>query len=90
MVDGDAKQSLKKLGEAADELKVAAADTRALVNKLQGPTADFASSGLPQLSTAIASLETATQSLDRIVGGIEQNPRGFVAKPPARELEVRP
>ena len=30
------------------------------------------------------------ESLDRLVGEVEQNPRGVVAKPPAKEVEVQP
>ena len=61
-----------------------------MISKLEGPTSDFAATGLPQLSAAIVTLQSAAESLDRLVGDVEQNPRGLVGKPPAKELEVKP
>ncbi len=90
IVNGDAKRSLAELADAATELKGAAKDARSMISKLEGPTSDFASTGLPQLSAAIVTLQSAAESLDRLVGDVEQNPRGLVSKAPAKELEVKP
>ncbi|CAN5275054.1 MlaD family protein [soil metagenome] len=90
LVDGDAKRTLKNLGDAADELKATATDVRGMVGKLEGPTSDFATTGLPQLSAAVVTLQSAAESLDRLVGEVEQNPRALVSKTPAKELEVKP
>ncbi len=90
IVNGDAKRSLAELADAATELKGAAKDARSMISKLEGPTSDFASTGLPQLSAAIVTLQSAAESLDRLVGDVEQNPRGLVGKAPAKELEVKP
>lgn len=90
VVNGDAKRTLKELGDAAAELKAAAKDARGMVGKLEGPTSDFATTGLPQLSAAIVTLQSAAESLDRLVGEVEQNPRGVVSKAPAKEVEVKP
>jgi phospholipid/cholesterol/gamma-HCH transport system substrate-binding protein len=90
LLDGDGRKALKQMGDAADALKAAAADARTLVNGLKGPTSDFATTGLPQLTAAIASLQSSAESLDRLVGNIEQDPRALVTKPAAREVEVKP
>jgi phospholipid/cholesterol/gamma-HCH transport system substrate-binding protein len=90
LVDGDAKRTLKNLGDAADELKVTAKEVHGMVGKLDGPTSDFATTSLPQLSAAVVTLQSAAESLDRLVGEIEQNPRGLVSKAPAKEVEVKP
>ncbi|MFY8143965.1 MAG: MlaD family protein [Caulobacter sp.] len=90
LVEGDAKRTLTELGDAAAELKAAARDARGMVSKLEGPTSDFATTGLPQLSSAIVTLQSAAESLDRLVGEVEQNPRGVVGKAPAKEVEVKP
>ncbi len=90
VVNGDGKRSLGELADAAAELKAAAKDARSMISKLEGPTSDFASTGLPQLSSAIVTLQSAAESLDRLVGDVEQNPRGVVSKAPAKELEVKP
>lgn len=90
LVDGDAKRTLKNLGDAAEELKATATEVRGMVGKLDGPTSDFATTGLPQLSAAVTTLQSAAESLDRLVSEVEQNPRGLVSKAPAKELEVKP
>jgi phospholipid/cholesterol/gamma-HCH transport system substrate-binding protein len=90
LVNGDAKRTLKNLGDAAEELKGAAADARGMVAKLQGPTTDFATTGLPQITASVTALSQAAESLNRLVGDIEQNPRTLFTKPPAKTLEVQP
>ena len=90
LVNGDAKRTLKNLGDAAEELKGAASDARGMVAKLQGPTTDFANTGLPQITASVTALSQAAESLNRLVGDIEQNPRTLFTKPPAKTLEVQP
>ncbi|MCF8505254.1 MAG: MCE family protein [Caulobacter sp.] len=90
LVDGDGRRTLAELSEAAAELKAATRDARAMIGKLDGPTTEFADTGLPQLTRAITSLQATAESLDRLVGEVEQNPQGVVSKAPAREVEVQP
>ncbi len=90
LVNGDGRRTLDNLNATVTELKGAATDARALVARLQGPTGDFASTALPQLSQAIGSLQQATDSLNRVVGDVEQNPRGVLTKAPAKQIEVKP
>ncbi|MFZ5669153.1 MAG: MlaD family protein [Pseudomonadota bacterium] len=88
MVDSDGRRTLTELGATAEELKAAARDARAMIGKLEGPTSEFADTGLPQLTRALTSLQSTAESLDRLVGDIEQSPQAVVAKPPAKEVEV--
>jgi phospholipid/cholesterol/gamma-HCH transport system substrate-binding protein len=90
LVNGDGRRSLHDIADAAAQIKDAAADARVLVKKLEGPTADFATTGLPQLTQAIASLQQAADSLNRLASEAEQSPRSLVAKPPAQEVQVKP
>lgn len=90
VVDGDGRRSLAELASAAEELKAAATDARATIAKLDAPASDFATTGLPQLTRAIASLQSTAESLDRLANDVEQNPQGVIGKPPAAEREVRP
>jgi phospholipid/cholesterol/gamma-HCH transport system substrate-binding protein len=90
LVNGDARRTLKNLGDAAEELKATAAEARAMVSKLQGPTTDFATTGLPQISASVNALSQAAESLNRLIGDVEQNPRSLISKPPAKTLEVQP
>jgi phospholipid/cholesterol/gamma-HCH transport system substrate-binding protein len=90
LVNGDGRKALHSLEGAADEIKAAASDTRAVLAKIQGPAGSFAENGLPRISTAIQSLQTATDSLNRVLSEIEQNPRAFIDKPGAKEVTLRP
>ncbi|HEY2708079.1 MAG TPA: MlaD family protein [Caulobacteraceae bacterium] len=90
LVGNDGKRTLAKINDTASEIQGAAADVRALLAKLQGPTTDFANEGLPQLTSAIASLETATKDIDRLVGEVESDPRAFINKPSAKQIPVKP
>jgi phospholipid/cholesterol/gamma-HCH transport system substrate-binding protein len=90
LVNSDGKRSLDELAAAAAEMNAAAKDARGMISKLEGPTTDFATTGLPQLSSAIVTLQSAAESLDRLVSDVEQNPRGVIGKPPAKQLEVKP
>ena len=90
LVDGDAKKSLQSLAEAADNLKDTSKKAQQLIGKLEGPTTDFATNGLPQLSSAIGSLQTATESLNRVLNEAERSPGALISKPPSKEIEVKP
>ena len=90
LVNGDGKRTLREAAEAAEQIKAAATDTRAMIAKLQGPTTDFATTGLPQLTTAVVTLQQAADSLNRLVSEAEQSPRSLIAKPPAKEVQVKP
>jgi phospholipid/cholesterol/gamma-HCH transport system substrate-binding protein len=90
LLDGEGKKTLAKLSDAAGEIQGAAKTLRETMTGLQGPTQNFATTGLPQLSSAIASLQRATDHLDRVLGEVEANPQGLIGKAPAKEVEVRP
>ena len=90
LINGDAKRTLKNAADAAEQLKGAAEEAKATLGKLQGPTTDFATNGLPRISSAIVSLQTAAESLNRVINDIEQNPQGVLSKPPAKEMKVHP
>lgn len=90
IIDTDGRRSMKNLAEAADQVKAAATDVRSIVSKLEGPTTEFATTGLPQLTSAMVTLQSAAESLERLTNEVQQNPRGLVGKTPAQELEVQP
>ena len=90
LLDADGKRTIVKIGDAAGQIEGAAGDVRKLIGKLQGPTGEFAANSLPQLAAAIASLQEATENLNRLVSQVQQNPRGLVEKPAAKQVEVKP
>jgi phospholipid/cholesterol/gamma-HCH transport system substrate-binding protein len=90
LVNTDAKRALANLADAAQDLKETSRSARATLAKLEGPTTDFANRGLPQLSATIVSLEQTSKSLDSLARELQSSPQGALAKPPAKELKVKP
>ncbi len=90
LVDGDAKKALAEFESTATELKAAAAEARATIAVLKGPATDFATHTLPQVQSAIVSLQSTAESLERLVNEVESNPRQLIMKEPAREIQVEP
>ncbi len=90
LVNGDAKKTLANLSDAAAEMKETAKDARSMIGKLEGPTSDFATNGLPQLTATISSLQETSRSLNSLVLEIQRSPTGALAKAPAKEVKVKP
>lgn len=90
LVNDDVQKTLIEVEGTAAELRVAAADARGLVSDLRAPVGDFASTGLPQLTQSLVSLQQAAESLDRVVNDIGSNPRSLLTSGESREREVAP
>jgi phospholipid/cholesterol/gamma-HCH transport system substrate-binding protein len=90
LVNDQGKQTLTKLSDAATQIEGAAKSLRAMTDSLKEPTTEFATTALPQVSNAMLSLQRATDQINQLVGELRNNPRGFVAKPAAKQVEVKP
>jgi len=88
LVEGDGAQAMAKVEQAAAQTEKAATDLSTMIAKLEGPTSEFATTGLPQLSTAIGSVQEAADSLNRLLEEANRSPRGLLAKQPSKEVEV--
>jgi phospholipid/cholesterol/gamma-HCH transport system substrate-binding protein len=89
LVNGDAKKALANLADAAEDLKATSHQARAMLTKLEGPTSDFASHGLPELTSTIVSLQQTSDSLNGLVRELRASPQGAFSKPPDKELKVK-
>lgn len=90
LVDGDVAVAVRDVGATAAELKLAATDARGLVADLRTPARDFATTGLPQLTQSLVSLQEAAESLERVVTRIGENPRALITTGEGAEREVAP
>ena len=90
LVNTDGKRTLSKAADAAGQLEATAKELHAMIAKLQGPTADFATNGLPKLTETMASLQRTTEDLDRLVNELRASPSGLLGRAPAKEAEVKP
>ncbi len=90
LVRVDAHRSLGKLDSALDEVTDAARDLKLTMDKLRGPAGAFAETGLPQVTSTLRSLQTATDHLDRVLDEVQSNPGGLIGKPPPKEITIKP
>ena len=90
LVNGPARETLVKLSASATEAQAALKEVRGLTEKLSGPTSQFATTGLPELTQAIGGLQRTTDQLDRVLSEVQSNPAGLVAKPKAKEIGLKP
>lgn len=88
VIDGDGARAVKNLADAAEEGRAAAKEARSMISRLQGPTSDFASNGLPQATNALIQLQSAAEALERLVNDIQSSPTGTLGKPKAEEVKV--
>jgi phospholipid/cholesterol/gamma-HCH transport system substrate-binding protein len=56
-----------------------------MIARLQGPTSEFATNGLPQITAAVIQLQNAAESLERLVNEIQSSPTGALGKAKARK-----
>lgn len=89
LLDGEGQRTLKNAANASAEINAAAKDLRALIAKLQGPTGEFASQGLPQLTATAVSLQQTSEALRRLIEEANHSPQGLIAKAPSKEVEIK-
>lgn len=88
IVEGDGRRAIANIADAAEEGSAAASELRTMIERLQGPTTEFATNGLPQITAAVIELQSAAASLERLVNEIQASPTGVLAKPSGEELEL--
>ncbi|HEY3796833.1 MAG TPA: MlaD family protein [Caulobacteraceae bacterium] len=90
MLNDDGKKTFAKIDAMSDQIQGLATDLRGMVARLQGPIGNFAETGLPRLTSTLATLQSTTRDLDRLINEVEANPRGFITKDPPKPVEVKP
>jgi len=90
LVTTEGKTTLQKIGSAAGQADLSLKEIREMIDKLKGPASNFATNGLPQLTSAIITLQTSMRDLDRLVDQIQRDPRALIAKPPGQKAVVKP
>lgn len=89
VVGGDGKRAVRNIADAAAETRDAAKDARTMIDRLQGPTSDFATNGLPQVTAAVIQLQTAAEALERLVNEIQASPTGALGRGQPQDVKVR-
>jgi len=59
-----------------------------MIARLQGPTTDFATNGLPQVTSAVIQMQSAAEALERLVNEVQASPTGAIGKPKGEEMKV--
>jgi phospholipid/cholesterol/gamma-HCH transport system substrate-binding protein len=86
----DGRRTVKNAADAAEAAKEAANSAKLLLDKLQGPTTDFAANGMPQITAAAIELQNASQALARVLNELHASPSSALGKPPGQEIQVKP
>jgi len=90
VLNSDGRRTMKNVADAAAETRAAAAETRAMVTALQGPTQDFATNGLPQITASVIELQNAARSLQALLNEVQASPTGALGKPAGEDIKVKP
>ena len=88
LVNGDAKRALADVADTAKEIKASAAEVRASIDQITTPTAEFARTGLPQITSSVVQLQSAAESVERLTDEINRSPRGLLGRGRGREVEI--
>ncbi len=90
LINGDGKRAMSNIADAAENLKQTSQKANEMLSKLEGPTSDFATNSLPELSRTIVSLQQTSAALGTLVQQVQQSPQQALGKAPAKEIEVKP
>ena len=90
LINGDGKRAMSNIADAAEDLKQTSHKANEMLSKLEGPTSDFATNSLPELSRTIVTLQQTSASLGALVQQVQQSPQQALGKAPAKEIEVKP
>ena len=90
VLNSDGRRTMKNVADAAAETRAAAAETRTMVTALQGPTQDFATNGLPQITASVIELQNAARSLQALLNEVQASPTGALGKPAGEDIKVKP
>jgi phospholipid/cholesterol/gamma-HCH transport system substrate-binding protein len=84
LADGDGRRAFSDVSDAAHDLKLAVADARSTIKKLDKQS----DTTLPNINATMLSLQHAADSLDGLVRQIREDPRGTLMKPRGKEMEL--
>jgi len=90
LVDTDGRRTMRNVAQAAEEAKITAQEARAMISSLSGPTTEFASTGLPQITASVIQLQGAAEALERLANDLTASPAGTIGKAPAEEIKGKP
>jgi phospholipid/cholesterol/gamma-HCH transport system substrate-binding protein len=88
-LNDDGKRAIKNLADAAEEGRAAARDARAMIGRLNGPTAEFATNGLPQVTAAVIQLQTTAESLEKLLNDLQSSGVMGAVTRKSEEVEVK-
>lgn len=88
IANGDAQQAFADIAAAARELKLGIHEARGTLAKVDGQAATVGSATIPGINATLRSLEDAADDLSGLVQAVRDDPRGALAKPRGKDLEL--
>lgn len=88
IADTDGRQAMSDIASAARDLKLTIAEARAAVANVNQQTRTVGTTTLPAINGAMESLHDTSESLNRLIGELRQNPRRALLQKNGKELEI--
>lgn len=88
LLNGEVSTAVNNISQAAEQLRATGAEVERTAVNANEALDNFGSGSSSQISRLLRDLESVTQSLDRVVTSIEENPAGFIAGSPRKEVEI--
>jgi len=88
VVGEDTRRAIAAIEDAAREIQSAADEIGQLADNADQNFEELTDSSSAQLNRLMADLQLLTESVDRILGQLEENPSGFLAGSPKQEVEI--
>jgi phospholipid/cholesterol/gamma-HCH transport system substrate-binding protein len=88
IANGDGRHAFADISAAAAELKLGIHEARGTLAKLDGQAGRVGSSTIPGINATLRSLQDAADDLSGLVRAVRDDPRGALAKPRGKDLEL--
>ena len=82
--------ALGDIALASAELRASIADLHGVISKTDGSVAELANTTVPQMNSALASVQKAADQMDTLAFKLGQSPRSLLTSPGSKEVEIQP
>jgi len=80
--------ALGDIAAASAELRASITDLHDVISKTDGSVAELATTTVPQMNSALASVQKAADQMDSLAFKLGQNPRSILTSPGSKEVEI--
>jgi len=82
--------ALGDISAASAELRASITDLHEVISKTDGSVTELTSTTVPQMNSALASVQKAADQMDTLAFKLGQSPRSLLTSPGSKEVEIQP